>query len=272
MNGYVKMLYIMFFEVRMEVDIMLDGMGGKELTPLFIGRERCEGGYTFGPLVREHYLIYFCLSGEGVVHDYFGEHKVAAGQFFLVRPNEVTTYTADSKNPWDYAWIAFSGEGAGCFKDCGRVCDTPGDLGERLADYVDDEINTGEGVLSILYELVYRLFRLEDHRGGNERVRKIRLHIKYNYMLPLTVEGLARDFGFERSYLYRLFRQRYGKGVKEYILSVRMERAYRFLYEGYTVKESAHLVGYEDEFNFSKAFKKYHGVSPSSVRRGTARG
>ena len=44
MNGYVKMLYIMFFEVRMEVDIMLDGMGGKELTPLFIGRERCEGG------------------------------------------------------------------------------------------------------------------------------------------------------------------------------------------------------------------------------------
>ena len=255
----------------MEVNLMLDSMVGKEIAPLFIGREKCSSGHSFTPLVREHYLIYFCLSGEGTVHDHFGEHRVTAGQFFLVRPGESVTCTADGKNPWDYAWIAFGGEGADSFRACARVCDTPGDLGERLADYIDDEINTGEGVLSILYELVYRMFHLEDHKGGNERVRKIRLHIKYNYMLPLTVEGLARDFGFERSYLYRLFRKRYGKGVKEYILSVRMDRAYRFLYEGYTVKESAHLVGYEDEFNFSKAFKKYHGVSPSAVRRGTVK-
>ncbi len=252
----------------METNFLLDSMAGREVNPLFIGRKKCDSGHCVGPFVREYYLLHFCLSGEGVLHDSRGEHRVSAGQFFVIRPNEATTHTADQKKPWDYAWIAFDGDGASCFDGCNSVCDTPGDLGERLADYVNDEINTGEGVLSILYELIYRLFRLEDNGGGNERVRKIRLHIKYNYMLPLTVEGLARDFGFERSYLYRLFRERYGKGVKEYILSVRMQKAYRFLDDGYTVKECAHLVGYEDEFNFSKAFKKYHGISPSAVRRG----
>jgi len=265
---YGKMLYIWICEVIMIINVLLDSMSGKEITPLFIGRQRCESAHSFGPFVREYYLIHFCLGGEGVLFNKQGEHKVRAGQLFIIRPDEITTYTADTANPWDYVWVAFSGNGASCFDNCASVCDIPGDLGERLAECVNDEINTGEGVLSILYELIYRLFRLGREDKGEDRIRKIRRYIKYNYMLPITVEGLAREFGFERSYLYRLFRERYGKGVKEYLLSVRMQMADRFLEEGYTVKECAKLVGYEDAFNFSKAFKKYHGVSPSGVRRG----
>jgi AraC-like DNA-binding protein len=84
-------------------------------------------------------------------------------------------------------------------------------------------------------------------------------------MIPLSVEGLAKSYGFERSYLFRMFKARYGVGIKEYIIRVRMRCALQFLEEGAGVSECAHLVGYEDEFNFSKAFKKHYGYSPSGV-------
>ena len=82
-------------------------------------------------------------------------------------------------------------------------------------------------------------------------------------MLPITVSSIADSFGFDRTYLYRTFKSRYGIGIKEYITSVRMEKSKEFLKSGYTVKESAHMVGFEDEFNFSKVFKARYGVSPS---------
>ena len=108
------MLYILFFEVVMETNFLLDSMAGREVNPLFIGRKKCDSGHCVGPFVREYYLLHFCLSGEGVLHDSRGEHRVSAGQFFVIRPNEATTHTADQKKPWDYAWIAFDGDGDRC--------------------------------------------------------------------------------------------------------------------------------------------------------------
>ena len=41
-----------------------------------------------------------------------------------------------------------------------------------------------------------------------------------------------------------------------------MEEAKKLLKKGYGVSESAYMSGYNDAFNFSKAFKKRFGISP----------
>ena len=81
----------------------------KDVIPLFAGEETCENGHSFGPYIREHYLLHFCLSGKGVLQDKSGEHAVKAGEFFIIRPGEVTLYTADEEEPWHYVWFAFRG-------------------------------------------------------------------------------------------------------------------------------------------------------------------
>ena len=88
-----------------------------------------------------------------------------------------------------------------------------------------------------------------------------------NYMENLTVDALARAFGFERSYLFRLFKAKYTIGVKDYITEVRMKNAKRFLSEGHSVSVTAGMVGFKDEFNFSKAFKKHFGISASEFKK-----
>ena len=84
--------------------------------------------------------------------------------------------------------------------------------------------------------------------------------------MDISAESVGRSFGYERTYLYRIFKKRYGIGIKEYIINVRMENARQFLIDGRSVGETAALTGYKDEFNFSRAYKKHFGIPPSQSK------
>jgi two-component system response regulator YesN len=86
-------------------------------------------------------------------------------------------------------------------------------------------------------------------------------------MTDISAESVARSFGYERTYLYRIFKKRYGTGIKEYIIKIRMDNARAFLLDGRSVAATAALIGYKDEFNFSRAYKKYFGIPPSHAKR-----
>lgn len=239
----------------------------EDVSPLFTGEEACKGGYTFGPFVRSYYLIHFCISGCGFLRDKYGDHRIRAGELFIIRPGEVTVYSADKCDPWTYVWIAFNGKHADLF-DCGcSVYRSPDGIAERLREYREGGVRSPYIYAALIYELIHRLFGESVSTETNDRLHNIRKYIRYNYMDNIRVSSLAREFGFERSYLYRIFKQRYGISVKEYITEIRMENARNFLNGGYTVVETAHMVGYEDEFNFSKSYKKHFGNSPSESRR-----
>lgn len=237
-----------------------------DVTPLFAGREACEPGHSFGPFIRDCYLIHFCLSGRGILKNKDGMQKIVAGQFFVIRPGEITTYTADMKEPWEYTWIAFRSDES-FFTGNRSVFDTPHELDRRLTDILGGDKLSICGCLAVIHGAIWESEKDADEGSDGDRVRSIRRYIKYNYMLPITVSSISSGFGFDRSYLYRVFKSRYGIGIKEYIISVRMEKAREFLRAGYSVKNSAHMVGYDDEFNFSKTFKARYGVSPSKTKR-----
>ena len=238
-----------------------------DISPIFAGDEECLCGHKFGPAVREYYLIHFCLSGRGVLSDKYGEHEIEAGELFIIRPGEVTVYFADEVDPWHYIWIAFTGKRAKKFNTGRSVYQFPSEISKRLISLIDREDPFAERYISVIYDLMCELiFDDKDGAAEEDKLHKVRKYIKYNYMHPLRVEALAMGCGFERSYLYRIFKARYGVSVKDYITKTRMENAKKLLMAGYTVCETSRLVGYEDEFNFSKAFKKYHGTSPSHVK------
>lgn len=247
-------------------EIVLSGVGTpRSFIPLFVGHQACPSGHSFGPFVREHYLIHFCLHGCGTLKNRYGEHAVHAGQLFVIRPNELTTYTADLQDPWEYVWIAFDGKSAAVFDKEPSVYDTPSGVDVRFTELIKDNVLSPEIYISVLFELTYFLFCEPSKSKSGDMLHQIKRYIQYNYMLPLTVAGLAKSFGFERSHLSRAFKQHYDIGVKEYIIEVRMQHAHTFLARGCAVNECAHLVGYDDEFNFSKTFKKHFGIPPSTL-------
>ena len=236
-----------------------------DIVPLFVGEEACKGLHKFGPHIREYYLIHFCISGKGTITDKLGVHKVSAGELFIIRPGEVTTYVADREDPWHYAWIAFRGEGASVFSTDSTVYKSPLEVEKRFYESVRAGILSAEAYASVIYELIYGLF--SGRAGAPDKMHKIKRYIEYSYMDEIGVGELGRRFGFERSYLFRMFKERYGIGIKDYIIKVRMDKACELLLSGYSVGDTAALVGYGDQFNFSKGFKKHFGLSPTEYRK-----
>ena len=157
--------------------VLVDEVNGNML-PLFVGYEKCKSAHSFGPFVRECYLVHFCLSGRGTLVNKDGEHKVKQGQLFVIRPGEITTYTADVNDPWEYAWIGFKCDGESWFSGKKTVFDTPSELDERLMECVRTEQFCRELCLSLLYELKYRLFSPKESNDTEDRIRKIKEYIK----------------------------------------------------------------------------------------------
>lgn len=83
-----------------------------------------------------------------------------------------------------------------------------------------------------------------------------------------TVRDLAREAGVSRSGFAQRFRELVGESPMRYLARWRMLAARRLLASGtLSTAEVAERVGYESEFAFAKAFKRFFGEGPGSARR-----
>ena len=51
--------------------------GQSGFIPLTAGEHICPSSHSYGPYIRDHYIIHFCLSGKGTLYNSSGAHPVA---------------------------------------------------------------------------------------------------------------------------------------------------------------------------------------------------
>lgn len=235
-----------------------------DLNPINIGRQRCVPSYSFGPYVRSNYLIHYVISGNGVLYKGDKAYNVKKGEFFVIVPGEITKYVAGSQTPWHYIWVEFNGRLSSDFSTLKSPVMQYGK--STFPDMLEAaHLNNmrEELIASKLFELYSVVFERDDKLSDYEK--RIYNYVASNYMSDISVEELSNMIGLSRRYMSRLFKEKTGYGVKEYIIKVRMEHAYLLLETGYSVLQAATMVGYHDVFNFSKMFKKHYGKTPASV-------
>lgn len=237
----------------------------KDLNPILFGEEACKPGYSFGPCTREYTLIHFVSRGCGVFTRNGVEHPVCAGEAFIIRPDDISTYSADRADPWDYAWIGFDGALSEKFSSLPPVVRFSTDWAREIA-HIDREWEAIEYRVTATLFLMYSEW-FSGKAGKEDYVRSVKDYVNAKFTQSLSVEEIARQLSLDRRYLSRVFKQRTGKSIQEYIVWVRIEKAKKFLGNGYSVAESARLCGYDDACNFSKMFKKQTGISPGQWGR-----
>ena len=93
-------------------------------------------------------------------------------------------------------------------------------------------------------------------------------YIDHNYAENITLENIAPLFGYNHSYLGKIFTKKMGQSFNSYVDHVRIERAKEFLLRDdakvYTIAER---VGYKNVDYFHIKFKKYVGQSPAEFRK-----
>ncbi len=236
-----------------------------ELNPLQAGEEVCRPLHTYGPAIREYYLIHYVKSGKGELVKNGEKMTVGPGQAFLICPGEMCIYTADKADPWHYIWIGFNGRLASDFEKRGDVFEVPGRLFEEMLGAENYNGCISEYLASKLFSLYAKLFAKQ--QGQKDYVAQVCNYIETNYSSQITVSGISETLGVERTYLSKLFRKKTGMSIGEYLMNIRFSHAEEFLKSGYMVYEVATMCGYGDVSNFSRMYKRKKGVAPATEKR-----
>ncbi len=80
------------------------------IRPVDAGRQDCHDLHSWGPGVRQCYIIHYIISGKGTFTCGKKTYTLTAGQSFLICPEQVVQYAPDENEPWEYVWVDFVGE------------------------------------------------------------------------------------------------------------------------------------------------------------------
>lgn len=126
-------------------------------------------------------------------------------------------------------------------------------------------------VTSLLLELKSQLLETYNKppvpEVHNRLCNNIKEYINWHIFEPVTVAGIASYYGYNTRYLSALFKSCTGLSIKDYIINAKTLQAKKLLEDtNSTISQIAYSMGFQDNHNFSKYFKKATGLTPSEYR------
>lgn len=241
-------------------------------------RERTSGS--------EQFILIYCVEGRGEIWLNETTFPVSADHFFVIPAGVPHAYRADEKDPWSIYWIHFNGSKSSAWaRFAGQVTLIERSKNARINDRTDlfseifrnldrgFSVETLEYVNLCLPYLLASFTRLNQFRLIRESGEKDIVGQSINFMLDrlpekLKLDEIAAGTGLSVSHFSRLFQSQTGHSPIDYFIQLKIQRACRLLdNSGQSIAEVAREMGFEDQFYFSRVFRKVMGMSPAEYRK-----
>jgi AraC-like DNA-binding protein len=236
-----------------------------------LGYHKTEPLHCYGPAIRDYFLIHLIESGKGTIERNGVVTHLKAGDAFIIRPGEVTTYVSDKDEPWEYCWIGFKGEYSSeimrkttselfpKFKKSGLISLKSATNNRTLGEI--------EG-LRILFSVLDSI-KLETVENRDPVALALEF-IERNYFRSLDISEIASQLGLSRAHFTTVFTKTTGESPYNYLTKVRIKHAKELLSTtSLSITEIAYSVGFASIERFSEQFKKYTALSPLTYRKST---
>lgn len=256
-----------------------------DLTIYQFGQERCAPMLSCGPAKHNHFILHYVMHGKGIYSTGGNTFTILSGQAFLIFPGVVNLYTADKTDPWTYLWIEFDGLKAERYlTDAGFSLKTPvyipsstegaKELQKLLTNMLEQHDNSLQ-LIGTLYLVLDTLIRTsgicrvpKDSSLREFYVHEALMYIDRHYKEDISVNQLADWCGIDRSYFGKIFRDTILITPQKYIIQYRMNVACGLLRDtSMSISEVSAEVGYSNQMNFSRAFRKEFGISPTRWKK-----
>ncbi len=122
-------------------------------------------------------------------------------------------------------------------------------------------------IIAFIGQEVERMIQQISDFNSDGIVDEIVEYIKYHYTEDIKLKTLAPKFGYNSSYLGKIFSKKHGISFNDYLHQVRTEKAKKLLLDKkYKVYEVSDMIGYKNVDYFHLKFKQFIGCTPNEYR------
>jgi len=257
---------------------------GFDLVVYQCGMEKCKSSHSYGPAIRDHFLIHFVHKGSGIFNVNGNVYEIKPNQGFLISPDVVTYYKADDKDPWIYSWVGFKGIKAESYLKLANLSQEKPifkcEEGKFVKKCFDDMIKATElkygrefrlqGLLGVfLSELIEEAGKQIVINSNYKElyIKKSLQFVETNYSRKLNISEMSKNVGLNKNYFSTFFKEKMAVTPQQYIIKFRINKACELMSnDALTISDISRSVGYDDTLGFSKIFKKEKGISPKNYR------
>ncbi len=232
-------------------------------------------GITYGPVIRDVFIVECCTGGFGGVSVNGRYFPVKKGDCYILFPGDIIIHTADKKEPRSGVWCAIDGfmvkEYLARIGVSSEQPFAPGEVFDGVTAQINEMISLKEdsdcgadlrrsGCVSKMFgELLRFSSAANDVTDYTEHA--IRL-MEAKYYTDISVSDIAAEVGLERTYFSTVFKNETGVSPYRYLRRLRIKKACLLMTEGgLRVYDAAVAVGIAPE-SFARAFRSEMGMSP----------
>ena len=120
----------------------------------------------------------------------------------------------------------------------------------------------------LLLVILHKLILEGNDEPSNKNVEQIKAYILQNYQKPITLETIADNLSLSPVYCGAIFKKYENCYISHYINKIRVNHSIMLMQKSnLNISEIAFQAGYNDNYYFSKVFKKLIGMTPSNYRK-----
>lgn len=238
------------------------------------------------------YELTIVIEGEGVISTNDEPVSVSKGDIYLSFPGDFHEIVSSYDKPLKYDFFSFNTKNPIIKKELKKIVLQTHFCKQRLfrdeavssaVSFCISEISSNKKyqteVLSLaLEETLFLIIRNFDENKENSSRLSINANDELCFQIMhyidthiYSIESLSKlsnVFGFNYSYLSKLFKTTTGRTISDYYQTRRLDAAKLLIFEKkLKINQIAELLNYSSLYSFSKAFKNRYHISPSHYLR-----
>jgi AraC-like DNA-binding protein len=236
-----------------------------------------------GRILPNFHIIYI-TRGKGIFETGGKSYTVSPGSVFFLLPGVKHRYKPVYECGWHEYWVGFQGKNFSKLMEQGllsRECvfSEAGLHDSIIATFnmiIDEvkiqaplfQLKVCAGILSLIAEILTRNRRKEQTNNYQRIVEKAKSLMEANVSGAINLPGISEQIGISTSRLNEIFKTYTSMTPYQYYMQLKIKKAADLLEQKDTpIKEVAYSLGFEDQYYFSRFFKKKTGVAPSAWRK-----
>lgn len=234
----------------------------------------------------EQNILIYCVDGKGWIEADGEKTVIRPNEYFTIPAHKAHRYGADENDPWSIYWLHFIGEKANLFLKGNRIEISRFDTSESsrfrerifLFQEIVENLQPGLTVSNLEYASTclwhllgsfrfVRAYRKIKQAKTLDKVGKSIYYMNEQIDKNISAQELASQCGLSLSHYCLVFKKHTSYTPLLYFTRLKVQKACNMLdLTGKTVKEIAHVLGFEDQYYFTRVFKKIMGMPPTVYR------